>query len=95
MNEIDKKREIIELFGNFYYSPRQGGSYLQQLPKTHFNVGEKLYPQEVQERLSKEIKDFGDEWNKWADNVGARRATVEEMLSIGDDEITVVEIEDD
>jgi hypothetical protein len=32
-----------------------------------------------------EIKDFGTQWNEWADKMGAERGTWEDMLSIGDD----------
>jgi hypothetical protein len=30
--------------------------------------------------------DFADKWNAWADSVGAERGTVEDMLSIGDED---------
>jgi hypothetical protein len=93
------KRQVINICGELYYSSETGSSYLRKLPKTHFNKGEYLYHHEVEERLKEEPKDFGDQWNKWADSVGAERATVEDALSIGDDEeedeITFIEPEDD
>ena len=53
------------------------------------NIEGKIYKLTAESNLFEYVGDEDDtsfNWNIWADKIGAKRGTVDDMLSIGDDE---------